>query len=60
MASIRPELSEEGTNRHQVEMKMIDSLQDFLYEAEGMSFLIPCKSHIPLSNCSVLIEFDCL
>ncbi|CAJ1053409.1 uncharacterized protein LOC114557815 isoform X2 [Xyrichtys novacula] len=30
-----PQLNDKGTNRHQVEMKMMDFLQDFLYEVEA-------------------------
>ena len=35
MSSLSPQLSGSGTNRHQLEMKMMDFLQDFLYEVEA-------------------------
>ena len=38
MASILPQLSEKGTSRHQIELEMINFIQDFLYEAEGIVF----------------------
>lgn len=38
MSAISPELSEKGTNKYLVEVKVVNFLQDFLHEFEGKLF----------------------